>query len=533
MAEARITNPRQARDLALVSDYLIFEFPGLASKTRSIIVSTFTSLIDALSRGVLHELFCTSTNVTPQVTERGYIILIDLPIKLYGEIGIIGQAILKYCFQWSIERRDVRKNPRGVFLIGDEAQYFVTPKDAQFQTTCRSSRVAVFWLGQNCPGFYEALGGGEKGRAAADALFAGCSTKFFCANSCPVTNSWASTLAGNTRKLFMNVSQQSPRGDWYSQLRGQPGDAVHIGMSEQISADVEPVEFSKMATGGRRNRGRVETVVMQTGRVFTDTGRTWRPHTFRQRLRRWWQFWRLRTVQAFFEGRRSMQQYVNSVAERFRRSVNGVGLFCEAGAVTLQFLMHREFGERYILGWRTLFGGVLIGAFWMGWDGYERQPLELYGWTCALLAVCHLALAFDRRRRGKGDHSFYNGWPMALPEALTRFERPFKVVVEPALAYVAGMYLREWNQALGCYVMFAAGCLFFNGLMLRAVDRRRRLDIEDAMVEQGHATQLVQELEEGSLMSNPKNWRCNCGSKKKETENRRWDARGHGSSRHE
>lgn len=92
-AERLAKRPLQKRDLGLVADYVLLEFPALSEKTRSIIVSTFTSMVDVLNRGILHELFCTDTNITPAAIEDGYIVLIDLPATTHAQIGLYSQAI--------------------------------------------------------------------------------------------------------------------------------------------------------------------------------------------------------------------------------------------------------------------------------------------------------------------------------------------------------------------------------------------------------------------------------------------------------
>ena len=124
--------------------------------------------------------------------ERGTILVIDLPVKEFGEVGLFSQVLWKIAFQRAMERRSLKGSPRPVFLWADEAQYFVTsPNDMQFQTTCRSAGVATVFLSQNVSNFYAALGNGERGKAEADSIFANLNTKIFHANGDPVTNEWA------------------------------------------------------------------------------------------------------------------------------------------------------------------------------------------------------------------------------------------------------------------------------------------------------------------------------------------------------
>lgn len=283
-SDARPKTSQQEHDFAVCADYFLIEYPNLSEKTRSVIVATFTSLVDVLNRGVLRELFCTETNLTPEAADEGKIIVVDMPVKEYGELGLISQALLKYAFQRTIERRVVSDKTRPVFLWADEAQNFVTSYDMQYQTTCRSARAATVYITQNVSNFYAALGGGEKGRAEADSLFANLNTKIFHANGDPVTNEWAASLIGRTRQCFMNSNHGRADADWIAALAGlsQTGN-TSAGMSESYEFEVQPARFSQLRTGGPQNKWKVEGLLFQNGRVFRETGRTWLPLTFNQR----------------------------------------------------------------------------------------------------------------------------------------------------------------------------------------------------------------------------------------------------------
>jgi hypothetical protein len=286
-ADRRPKTVVQQSDFEIVADYFLVEFPALSDKTRSVVVSTFTSMVDVLNRGILRQLFCTDTNVTPEAAEDGKIILIDLPVKEFAEVGVFAQVLWKYAFQRTIERRDVAANGRPVFLWADEAQHFVTSYDMQFQTTCRSARVATVLLTQNVSNFYAALGGNDKGRSEAASLFANLNTKVFHANGDPVTNEWAASVVGRTLQQFANGnSSSSPEDqaaamlglDWLGQSR-----SATAGFSEAYEFEVQPAAFTQLRTGGPANRGVVDAIVFQNGRVFRETGRTWLPVTFEQR----------------------------------------------------------------------------------------------------------------------------------------------------------------------------------------------------------------------------------------------------------
>jgi TraM recognition site of TraD and TraG len=285
-AEKRPKTTRQQHDFGLVADYFLEEYPSLSEKTRSVIVSTFTSMIDVLNRGVQRELFCTNTTITPEATEEGKIILIDLPIKEFSEVGLFAQVLWKHAFQRSIERRNVEESPRPAFLWADEAQHFTTSYDMQFQTTCRSARVATVYLSQNVSNFYAALGGAEKGRAECDSLFANLNTKILHANGDPVTNEWAANLIGRTRQFMMNGSNSYSTGEWFGSALGMAqSQQGSTGMSEQYQFEVQPAIFTALRTGGPENKRTVDAVLFRSGRPFQSTGRNWAAATFHQAMK--------------------------------------------------------------------------------------------------------------------------------------------------------------------------------------------------------------------------------------------------------
>ena len=183
-------------DYKLCADYMLLEFPGLAEKSRSIIVSTFTSMADVFQRSVLRELFSTTTNFTPEATRDGKIIVMDLPVKEFGAVGRLSQVLMKYVYMKAIERGVHDANVRPVFLWADESQLFTSDYDSMFQTTARSARVCTVYLTQNLSNYYATLGAGEEGKASVDSLMGNLVTKIFHANGDPVSNEWAANLIG-------------------------------------------------------------------------------------------------------------------------------------------------------------------------------------------------------------------------------------------------------------------------------------------------------------------------------------------------
>ncbi len=282
-AESRC-RPEQEEDLGLSWSYFARELPSVGSKTRSNISMTLTSMTDVLNRELARELLSGKTTITPEMLERGKIVVLDVPIGEYGLTGRLIQGIVKYCFQRAMLRRNVQRSPRPVVFWIDECQFLVNSYDMHFLSTCRSFKVANFYASQNLSAIYSALGGLHKGKAEADSILANLNLKIMHANGCPLTNEWAAQSIGQSRQYFFSGNNNFQGGDWVSSLVGLGGGSgASAGYQEQMTYEVQPSEFTRLRTGGPQNGWNVDAILFQSGRVFADTGKTWRRVTFRQK----------------------------------------------------------------------------------------------------------------------------------------------------------------------------------------------------------------------------------------------------------
>lgn len=284
-ADAFPKTPREEADFGVVADYFMVEFPNLSERTRSVVVSQFTSTCDCLLRGVLRELFCGESNITPAAAEAGRIILVDMPLKQWGAVGMLANMLWKTAFQRSIERRDVKKSPRPVFLWQDEGHYYLHKNDALFQTTCRGSRCASILITQNIQNLDAALGTGEAGRAEAESLLANFGTLVFHCNTCQRSNEFAARLIGEHRVLMANGSTSRDANDpWTGAFGGHDGGGTSAGFSEQYRYVVEPSAFARLKAGGPAHKFEAEAIVIKSGELFRSTGTTWLPVKIKQDL---------------------------------------------------------------------------------------------------------------------------------------------------------------------------------------------------------------------------------------------------------
>lgn len=336
--------PLPQREAEQVVRYFGQTFGQLDQKTRSNIVITLNAEIGPFLRGPLHDLFCTDTNIIPEVTHKGVILILDLPVKQLEQTGVVAQMLMKYIWQKATERRAVDACTRPVFLFADEAQLFLSSYDLEFQSTARSSRAATVYITQNLPSLYARLGG-RNPQDAADAIIGNFQTKIFHANSDHRTNQWAADMAGKVKAIFRNGNwshgnsaqlstgrnggwsvqrgtskgtswgrssgwtystngrdsqwgtsssfnaggqsstskSRSRSGGWSSGSSVGQSDSEGGGWSEQMDYRLPPNFFSNnLRQGGPRNNFFVSAVLFQSNRLFARTGACWTPVVFLQ-----------------------------------------------------------------------------------------------------------------------------------------------------------------------------------------------------------------------------------------------------------
>ena len=261
-AGERVLGDSERADLEAVRRYFLIEWANMAERTRSGVLMNRTAICDPFLRGTLRDLFCRDTTVTPEDAFLGKIIVIDLPVKTFNELGRYASVIWKFLFQRAAERRDDPDRP--LFIFADECQLFVTSTDAVFQSTARSCRTATVYLTQNTPNLYaEMAGGGPTGKPRADALLGNLQTKIFHQNSDPETNQWAAETM--TRSL---QSRASVSGNVSIGQKGIAQPQAGSSRQETWEFEVAPREFLRLAKGGPEFDYVVTGLLFQGGRMF-------------------------------------------------------------------------------------------------------------------------------------------------------------------------------------------------------------------------------------------------------------------------
>jgi hypothetical protein len=257
-------------DFMRCQKYWESEFPNLAEKTRSIISLTFSMLARPLVTRPLRQLFSADTNIKPEDTFGGKIIIVDLPVQEFRLVGRIANLAWKYCFQVAVLRRTPPTKPdaylRPVFLWADEAQNFVTNFDAEYQATARSAGGCTVYLTQNRESYGRVL----KNMNAVDSLLGNLQCKFFCQNT-GLTNDWASFILGQRWvKTTSTSAGQSQNEATPKNPDEQRSHNSGVNRSEQKKLFVESAMFTTLKRGGAAHNFQVEAIVYNGGNLFYD-----------------------------------------------------------------------------------------------------------------------------------------------------------------------------------------------------------------------------------------------------------------------
>jgi hypothetical protein len=264
--ETSKATPEVRADFEECRNYWTKEYPQLSEKTRSVINLSFSMLARPLVTRPLRQLFSSDTNIKPEDTFNGKIIIVDLPVQEYRLAGRIANLAWKYCFQVAVLRRTPPPTRdrflRPVFLWADEAQNFVTKFDAEYQAVARSAGGCTVFLTQNRESYRRVLGNTD----SVDSLLGNLQAKFFCQNS-GETNEWASKLLGERWMTITSTNAGQSKNEGRPLMDGS--HSAGVSRSDQRRSFVEPSFFTTLKRGGALHNNQVEAIVYNGGHLFT------------------------------------------------------------------------------------------------------------------------------------------------------------------------------------------------------------------------------------------------------------------------
>lgn len=188
-----------------------------------------------------------------------------------------------------------------------------------------------------------------------------------------------------------------------------------------------------------------------------------------------------------------------SPLQDMRSMTNGLMFLARVGAVTLEVLLHKNFGVRYFGGQAAaaLLVVPLFGTLLFPHD--DQRPLLIFLGVFFVACASARAQAARLQRKGCGIHSMYNGWPKCLKLSASGKQELFaKQVREPLAVLVMGLIIYSaFNPPLGAYFMFAAASLAVTNRMYQMWTDRQAMDMQDATINQQLVAERFQELQNG------------------------------------
>lgn len=257
-------------DLTAAFQYFTQDIPNMGDKQRAGIFETWEGLADPILRTPMRQKFCEETTWTPEdAIERGKIVVIDLPVKEFDFAGKLAGVIAKFMCQKAVERRPGgdERTRRPFFIWADEFENFATTYDNLFQKTARSSKAVTVYIGQNIPGLLSAMGG-QSAEPFMKALLGNLTTHIYHANAEEQTNRFAADTIGRDWQERRSISAGESQSRLAPILTGNT--SANASISEQLEHIILPVEFTRMRTGGTRNRRIVDALFFQASRTFAD-----------------------------------------------------------------------------------------------------------------------------------------------------------------------------------------------------------------------------------------------------------------------
>jgi hypothetical protein len=263
--------PVESHDYELAVDYWLQEYPAMAPRTRSSILTGVMGLLHTFNSGITRELVSTATNCSPDDILAGKWVLVNLPPSVWGDIGRLVAAGWKYLVQRAVLRREVTAESPAVVIWCDEAAQFVNSFDHHYLAQCRSYLGCMVYLAQSLHSYYSELKG-EAGKHQAHALLANFGHKVIHALGDVQTAEWASGLVGKRIETFVGGSL-APAKDLFDAALGQT--QFTGSFSTHYESVLQAHRFMNgLRTGGRTNRSTCDAFVIRSGEPFSD-GDNW------------------------------------------------------------------------------------------------------------------------------------------------------------------------------------------------------------------------------------------------------------------
>jgi hypothetical protein len=271
----------EKHDVQLAEQYWTFQIPRMNDRTRTSIEAGALAVLAAMNSGIARDLLSTSTTVSPDVLEERKWLLVNAPIVPGDVTAAVINSAVKYSVQRHILKRQAGPDAPLLCIFSDEFQKLANSYDAMFLAECRSHRGCLIALTQSIHAMYANLHG-KGGEHQTDALLTNFGHVVVHTVGDAKTAQYFSSLLGNRRELFINVSMQPRQEELFDVL--MRGSTASVSCSEKYEPILQPAVFlSGLRVGGPENGNIVDGVVIRSGQPFRATNENYLITSFRQR----------------------------------------------------------------------------------------------------------------------------------------------------------------------------------------------------------------------------------------------------------
>lgn len=240
------------------ADFILRRLPVVGEKARGAFITQSLTSIQPFVTYPLNNCVNGVSNLTPEMMVDGYTIL-DFDTLTYGINGLALQLLVSWFAMEEVLSRRSWKHP--FMLIRDEYHLLShARRDIQVMSVGRSQGFIGLSAFQTIPVLEDSLGAGVEAQTQAKALIGLHVNKIFCNNNCHVTNEFASESIGKERKMYFG-GHNNPNEDlaWWDVLG--VGKLGSISFNQQLHHRINPVEFTRLSTGGQENKYLVDAIV--------------------------------------------------------------------------------------------------------------------------------------------------------------------------------------------------------------------------------------------------------------------------------
>ena len=270
-AENNVKNSGEKRLLKLAVEFFLAKQLSMGSKARSAAVTQCCAILTPFLLSPFYEtVCCEKSTFTPDMPLQGWCAVLDFPILVYQQGGMLFQSLIIQMVMEAALRRD---NPEQVtVLVRDEIQTLIGDPafEAMVQAVARSHGLAFVSATQNLPLLQTSMGNEANAEQNMLAFVANYNTKLALSNTCAETLSYFCDSMGNHREQFISIneSQRKEDLDFWSCVFG--AERFTFSTSEQLVPRLTPDQFLSLRRGGKSNGYLVEGFLSQGGRVFSN-----------------------------------------------------------------------------------------------------------------------------------------------------------------------------------------------------------------------------------------------------------------------